>query len=89
MPFFGQYLLASLGEALPAAGWAAPDAAAASDGPSMAMPVTAIPPAASCVSRPPGEDASRSLNRNAPMITPETGSRVSMMGRLADSALAW
>jgi hypothetical protein len=53
------------------------------------MPTTATPAAASCTTSPAADEASRSSNRNAPITTPEIGSTVSMIGRLADSALAW
>ncbi len=55
----------------------------------MTMPTTAVAAASNCRARPPGEDARRSPKTTVPMTTPETGSTVSMMGRLIRRAPAW
>ena len=52
------------------------------------MPATATAPPASWAASWPGEAASRSPNTKAPMTTALTGSRVSITGRLTDSAPA-
>ncbi len=53
------------------------------------MPATAAAPAHSWRASPAGELASRSPNTAVPMSTADTGSRVSMIGRLVRSAPAW
>jgi hypothetical protein len=53
------------------------------------MPAAAVAAAASCSARPLGEPARRSPKTMVPMSIPETGSIVSMTGRLAASGPAW
>ena len=53
------------------------------------MPANAAAPPASCSTAPAGEAARCSPNRSVPRRTPEAGSTVSMIGRLAASVPAW
>jgi len=53
------------------------------------MPPTAAAAPPSCRISPPGELASRSANTAVPIRTPETGSTVSMIGKLVRNAPAW
>jgi hypothetical protein len=55
---------------------------------STTIPAAAIAPPTSCNASSPGDRARRSLNTAAPRMTEETGSTVSMTGRLSDSGPA-